>query len=192
MCKHLMAFLVVCVTLALVVVSTSDLTNALLAYQQTNSLQECEDSDGDGYLDETCGGDDCNDADPQVYPGASEACGPEGTGNGIDDNCDGWVDEGCQYEILFQEDWELGIDPTAKWHLWGDPRPQTESPGYQSDKALDTQGDLVCESGLYTLQRFDPVSGWGRFTVKFWAKTQSGYEQGMKLYVSIAKVDRKE
>jgi len=35
-------------------------------------------------------GNDCNDADMAVNPGAAETCD-----NGIDDNCDGSVDEGC-------------------------------------------------------------------------------------------------
>ncbi|MFT3927529.1 MAG: putative metal-binding motif-containing protein [Myxococcales bacterium] len=36
-----------------------------------------------------CGGDDCDDTRPGVYPGAPEVC------NGRDDNCDGDVDEDC-------------------------------------------------------------------------------------------------
>ena len=36
-----------------------------------------------------CGGGDCDDSDPARHPGATEAC------NGIDDNCDGRIDEGC-------------------------------------------------------------------------------------------------
>ncbi|GMV43047.1 MAG: hypothetical protein AMXMBFR64_47630 [Myxococcales bacterium] len=43
-------------------------------------------------------GGDCNDAAPQVYPGATEAC------NGVDDDCDGLVDEeaalGCTVMFL--------------------------------------------------------------------------------------------
>lgn len=42
------------------------------------------DMDEDGYIDIACDlGDDCNDSDPGVYPGAVEVC------NGLDDDCDG-------------------------------------------------------------------------------------------------------
>jgi len=45
----------------------------------------CVDVDGDGQLDAGCGGDDCDDADADVYLGAPELC------NGVDDDCDGTV-----------------------------------------------------------------------------------------------------
>ncbi|HEY6475867.1 MAG TPA: CotH kinase family protein [Polyangia bacterium] len=62
------------------------------AYLQT--FVDCErggasaatDADGDGYR--WC--DECDDANPAVHPGAAEICG-----NGVDDNCNGQIDEGC-------------------------------------------------------------------------------------------------
>jgi uncharacterized protein (TIGR03382 family) len=60
------------------------------ADQHTVSLGQgvCPDADGDGYLDVACGGTDCADADPAVYPGATEICD-----NGRDDDCDGLIDQ---------------------------------------------------------------------------------------------------
>ncbi len=34
----------------------------------------CWDNDGDGHADESCGGDDCDDSDNTIYPGATEVC----------------------------------------------------------------------------------------------------------------------
>ena len=61
------------------------------------------DSDGDGYGDPNSpceetyqpsgyvtDNTDCDDTDPDVYPGAEEICD-----NGIDDDCDGAIDEDC-------------------------------------------------------------------------------------------------
>jgi len=46
------------------------------------------DGDGDGYVSDACAGDDCDDGDFDVNPGADEVCD-----NGIDDDCDGDTDE---------------------------------------------------------------------------------------------------
>ncbi|MCB9777082.1 MAG: hypothetical protein H6742_00795 [Alphaproteobacteria bacterium] len=55
------------------------------------------DLDGDG----TVAADDCNDEDPTIHPGAVEVC------NGIDDDCDGDIDEGVpttRYYVDADED----------------------------------------------------------------------------------------
>jgi hypothetical protein len=49
------------------------------------SVSICRDNDGDGF-DETV---DCNDNNPAVHPNAAELC------DGVDNNCNGTVDEGC-------------------------------------------------------------------------------------------------
>jgi hypothetical protein len=47
-------------------------------------VRNCPDADLDGHRSATCGGDDCDDSDPSVYPGATEVCG-----DGIDQDCSG-------------------------------------------------------------------------------------------------------
>ncbi|MBN2496322.1 MAG: right-handed parallel beta-helix repeat-containing protein [Deltaproteobacteria bacterium] len=51
------------------------------------SCVPCPDADSDGYLDQSCGGADCDDGDPAVNPDADEDCE-----NGADDDCDGMTD----------------------------------------------------------------------------------------------------
>jgi len=49
---------------------------------------ECRDEDGDGYGAGCTLGDDCNDLDPSVHPGAVERC------DLVDHDCNGLVDDG--------------------------------------------------------------------------------------------------
>jgi hypothetical protein len=70
------------------VAAARDVVDKRAQYLQT--FVACEngngvDADGDGYR--WC--DDCRDDDPQIHLGATEVC------NGVDDNCNGVVDEGC-------------------------------------------------------------------------------------------------
>ena len=53
----------------------------------TAQLAELTDSDGDGFQDEAYGGEDCDDGDSNVHPGAEELC------DGADNDCDGDTDE---------------------------------------------------------------------------------------------------
>lgn len=50
------------------------------------NINICPDNDNDGF-DASL---DCNDNNPYIFPGAEELC------DGVDNNCDGTVDEGCQ------------------------------------------------------------------------------------------------
>lgn len=56
------------------------------------------DFDDDGFDSDLYGGEDCNDEDPSVYPGA------EDVENGIDDDCDGELDEDLD---IVPTDWPI-------------------------------------------------------------------------------------
>jgi len=62
-----------------------------------------QDADGDGFL----GDEDCNDGDASVGPGAIEVC------DGIDNNCDGRVDEEVMRDFFTDSDGDGFGDPTA-------------------------------------------------------------------------------
>jgi len=59
----------------------------------------CPDKDGDGYLDQACGGADCNDNDAAMNPGQVEICS-----DNKDNDCNGAID---------QQDPVCGVPPTC-------------------------------------------------------------------------------
>ncbi len=83
-----------------------DTGNYTISLDKVPSPPSCCDEDADGYDSFACpGGDDCDDSDPDTYPGAPEVCGdyidrdcdgtdgsPEVCDNATDDDCDGLVD----------------------------------------------------------------------------------------------------
>jgi len=67
--------------------------------------KDAQDKDKDGY---TTDGGDCNDADADIYPGASEVCD-----DGVDNDCDDAID--CQDSDCAQHDDCKGIET---WYVW--------------------------------------------------------------------------
>jgi len=99
------------------------------------------DKDEDGYLDPACGGDDCDDEDPSVYPGAPEVCDGKDTdcdgvlpGNEVDADGDGWpLCNDC-------DDNDLTRNP-GRVEVCGDGIDNNCS-GTADDKDVDGDGDL--------------------------------------------------
>jgi Putative metal-binding motif/FG-GAP-like repeat/FG-GAP repeat len=86
------------------------------------------DQDGDGFV-----GDDCDETDPLVFPGAVEAC------NEIDDNCDGQVDEGVT------TDWSQDADGDGYGEVGGTTTAACEPPpgtAASSDDCDDSDTDI--------------------------------------------------
>jgi hypothetical protein len=98
----------------------------------------CVDADGDKVVSSACGGTDCDDSDPAVFPMGIEIC------NGLDDNCDGNADEGdalcslgsaCVAGVCVAIS-DGGPPPDAG----GDPGPRPDHIGLEGGCALGSPG----------------------------------------------------
>ncbi len=81
------------------------------------------DKDGDGFLDPAFGGADCDDDNADVYPGATETC------DGLDDDCDGAVDDGA----TDPQSWYVDADGDG----FGDPGAETVTCTPPADHTAD-------------------------------------------------------
>jgi len=68
----------------------------------SNGITTCNATPPTGYVNVS---GDCNDHNVTIHPGATEVCG-----NSIDDDCDGLIDENCQWERCNPAYWNNGID----------------------------------------------------------------------------------
>ena len=108
------------------------------------------DVDEDGFVDQACGGYDCNDLDTTVHPGAIEIC-------------DGQQNDCMASSIFGEETWEsadltitcaycnftqLACEPgTAVWYYqacWPNEEPYTELCGDEADNDCDGNFDEGC------------------------------------------------
>ncbi|MFH1467174.1 MAG: MopE-related protein, partial [Pseudomonadota bacterium] len=136
------------------------------------------DADGDGYGDAAAGlevcmppsgwllvGDDCDDTDPEVHPGATEWC------DGRDNDCDGLVDDAVTWIHVF---------PDADGDGWGETAGLTSDcwarPGYVIADGDCDDGDAAawpgapeiacdgidqdCDGTVETCERLDTVPAW--------------------------------
>ncbi len=94
------------------------------------------DADGDGYR----ASDDCNDEEPSIFPGADERC------NGLDDDCDGEVDEPgdvidgvAAYEDRDEDGWGASDTPVRVCALG----PGLATNGFDCDDADPTEPIVV-------------------------------------------------
>ena len=95
------------------------------------------DEDGDAYISDACGGEDCDDADPEVHPGAAEACA-----NGIDDDCDGQVDTADPACVCQDGDGDGYGDPAFP----GCPYPEGDCD--DEDPAVHPGAEEICGNGI--------------------------------------------
>jgi hypothetical protein len=128
------------------------------------------DLDGDGYISDECGGDDCSDERASSHPGATEICdlidnNCDGEADNIDNDGDSYSDEACSGDDC--DDSDDTINPGAEdipydgldndcsegdqADVDGDGYESDEVPGGldcdDSDSAISPDADEICDDG---------------------------------------------
>ncbi len=110
-----------------------------LAMMGQDSCPTTTDQDQDGWAVEE---GDCDDTNPEVYPGAEEVC------NGIDDNCDGSVDEGLPIVTYYPDNDGDGYGaPFPTQEGCTQPEGFVEVPGdcNDRDETINPDAEEVCD-----------------------------------------------
>ncbi|MBU3728634.1 MAG: hypothetical protein FGM37_05225, partial [Phycisphaerales bacterium] len=97
--------------------------------RDANTIMACATSSQPGYV--TTGGD-CDDANDQINPGATEAC------NGVDDDCDGAQDEGALQTFFRNFDGDGFGDSYVSQQACSAPTGYVAVPGDCDDMRTDT------------------------------------------------------
>ena len=142
---------------------------------------ECDiDFDNDG----SCADDDCNDNDPNIYPGADEEC------NDIDDDCDNEIDEDAGPTWYLDEDGDgfggdaiVSCDPPDSYADNGadcdDDDPNTHPGAEELNDNVDNDCDDEIDEGIDTTP-FSASVSWSSAGVDVTITgTASSYEFGM-------------
>ncbi|MBI1227077.1 MAG: T9SS type A sorting domain-containing protein [Bacteroidetes bacterium] len=143
-------------------------TFSLLIFTTTNNdnyflvdnirFESVTDDDGDGFASDV----DCDDTNASVNPGATEIC------NGIDDNCDGQVDEGLLTTYYLDSDGDgfgdltmsqLACSPPADYVLIGgdcdDNNPDVNADATEVCNGIDDNCNTQIDEGLLSTYFFD-------------------------------------
>ena len=114
----------------------------------------CLDVDGDMHTASLCGGDDCDDADANVRPGATEVC------DGVDNDCSGAADDmlpndACSAGLECREGaCVVPLDAGSAGNGAGEkPMELTFGGGCSTSKGSSTRGDAVLLAGILALTK---------------------------------------
>jgi hypothetical protein len=157
-----------CVVLAGSPCSSDELCNEPLDRCEPAECSGDPDADDDGHDSLACGGDDCDDSDPDRHPSNDEVCDAEGhdedcvedTVGARDEDGDGFVDDACCNGAvcgLDCDDATSSVSPTAAEQCNGVDDDCDEDVDESSDPPLCPGG--VCTAGRCRFEGWDRTFG---------------------------------